>query len=120
MITEPMPFTEAIRFLLDKEQLPADWDAATWQDQEPDFRIKAFFSARVENARFLDRAQGYFFDFMAKVRETIIQPDGTVVTALVFVYMGPFVTLLALRRDEVPKVLTPTAPLSGVEAAPVG
>ena len=49
-----------------------------------------------------------------------VNDSGTVVTALVFVYMGPFVTLLALRRDEVPKVLTPTAPLSGVEAAPVG
>lgn len=82
MITEPMPFMEAIRFLLEKEQLPADWDAAMWQDQEPDFQTKAFFSAKVENARFLDRAQGLIFDYMAKVRETIVQPDGTVVTAL--------------------------------------
>lgn len=82
MITEPMPFIEAIRFLLEKEQLPADWDAAMWQDQEPDFQTKAFFSAKVENARFLDRSQGLIFDYMAKVRETIVQPDGTVVTAL--------------------------------------
>lgn len=82
MITEPMPFTEAIRFLLEKEQLPADWDAAMWQEQEPDFQTKAFFSAKVENARFLDRSQGLIFDYMAKVRETIVQPDGTVVTAL--------------------------------------
>lgn len=82
MITEPMPFMEAIRFLLEKEQLPADWDAAMWQDQEPDFQTKAFFSAKVENARFLDRSQGLIFDYMAKVRETIVQPDGTVVTAL--------------------------------------
>lgn len=77
-----MPFMEAIRFLLEKEQLPADWDAEMWQDQEPDFQTKAFFSARVENARFLDRSQGLIFDYMAKVRETIVQPDGTVVTAL--------------------------------------
>ena len=82
MITEPMPFMEAIRFLLEKEQLPADWDAADWQAQEPDFQTKAFFSAKVENARFLDRSQGLIFDYMAKVRETIVQPDGTVVTAL--------------------------------------
>lgn len=82
MITEPMPFAEAIRFLLDKEQLPAEWDAADWQDQEPDFQTKAFFSAKVENARFLDRAQGLIFDYMAKVGETIVQPDGTEVTAL--------------------------------------
>lgn len=77
-----MPFMEAIRFLLDKEQLPADWDAADWQEQEPDFQTKAFFSAKVENARFLDRSQGLIFDYMAKVRETIVQPDGEVVTAL--------------------------------------
>lgn len=82
MITEPIPFPEAIRYLLEKEQLPADWDAAMWQAQEPDFQTKAYFSAKVENARFLDRLQGYLFDYMAKVRETIVQPDGTVVTAL--------------------------------------
>jgi hypothetical protein len=82
MITKPLPFEEAIRFLLNKEDLPADWDAATWRDQEPDFQTKAFFSANVENARFLDRAHGLLFDFMAKTRETIVQPDGTEVTAL--------------------------------------
>lgn len=82
MITEPLPFEDAIRFLLDKEQLPAEWDAADWQAQEPDFRTQAFWSSRVENARFLDRSQGLIFDYMAKVRETIVQPDGTVVTAL--------------------------------------
>jgi hypothetical protein len=53
-----------------------------WAEQEPDFRTKAFFSAKVENARFLDRAHGLLFDYMAKVKETIVQPDGTVVTAL--------------------------------------
>ena len=32
--------------------------------------------------------------------------SGTVVTALVFVYLGPFVTLLALQRDDGPRVVT--------------
>jgi hypothetical protein len=82
MITESIPFPEAVRFLLDKEDLPAEWDAADWTAQEPDFRNRAFWSAKVENARFLDRAHGLIFDYMAKVRETIVQPDGTVVTAL--------------------------------------
>lgn len=35
-----------------------------------------------------------------------VNDSGTVVTALVFVYLGPFVTLLALQRDDVPVVLT--------------
>lgn len=39
-----------------------------------------------------------------------VNDSGTVVTALVFVYMGPFITLLALRRDERPTVLTSGEP----------
>jgi hypothetical protein len=82
MITDPIPFTEAISFLLNKEDLPAEWEASDWSEQEPDFRTRAFWSAKVENARFLDRSHGFLFDYLAKVRETIVQPDGTVVTAL--------------------------------------
>lgn len=82
MITNPMPFEEAIRFLLDKEDLPADWNAADWTEQEPDFKAKAFFSANVESARFLDRAHGLLFDYMAKTTEEIPQPDGSVKVAL--------------------------------------
>ena len=37
-----------------------------------------------------------------------VNDSGTVVTALVFVYLGPFVTLLALQRDDGPRVVTPT------------
>lgn len=82
MITIPMPFQEAIAFLLWKGPLPAKWDAAMWAQQEPDFQTQTFFSAKVENSRFLDRAQGLIFDYMANVTETIIPPDGTTVTAL--------------------------------------
>lgn len=82
MIRQPLPFEDAIRFLLDKEQLPAEWDAAEWQAQEPDFRRKAFFSANVENARFLDRAQGLLFDFLAQVRDDVTLPSGERTTAL--------------------------------------
>jgi hypothetical protein len=82
MITKPIPFEDAIRYLLEKEDLPAEWDSADWAAQEPDFRAKAFWSARVENARFLDRAHGLLFDYMAKVAETIKRPDGTEVIAL--------------------------------------
>ena len=82
MIENALLFLDAIGFLLDKEQLPGDWDSASWQAQEADFRNKAFFSAKVENARFLDRAQAALFDDMAKVMETITLPDGTTTTAL--------------------------------------
>lgn len=82
MIKTPMFFEEAINFLLDKEDLPAEWAAADWQEQEPDFRNRAFFSANVENARFLDRSHGLIFDFMVKTAEEIPQPDGSVKIAL--------------------------------------
>lgn len=82
MITVPMFFEEAINFLLGKEDLPADWNAADWREQEPDFQTKAFFSSTVENARFLDRSHGLIFDYMAKVTERIPQPDGSVKVAL--------------------------------------
>lgn len=82
MITQPMPFEEAIRFLLDKEDLPAEWNAADWREQEPDFQAKAFFSSTVENARFLDRAHGLIFDFMVKTTEKVVSPDGVESIAL--------------------------------------
>ena len=82
MITKPRPFEEAIRFLLDKEDLPAEWDAGEWAAQEGDLRVKAFWSSRVENARFLDRAHGFLFDFMAKTSEEVVGPDGVKRVAL--------------------------------------
>lgn len=91
MITKPLPFEDAIAFLLGKEQLPAEWDAAMWQDQEADFRNKAFWSSRVENARFLDRAQGLIFDYLAKVRENVTTPSGERTTALKVGGRGDFV-----------------------------
>lgn len=82
MIDEPMPFKEAIGFLADKEQLPAEWDSAGWATHEPEFRSRAFFSARVESARFLDRAHSLLFDYIAGVKETVTNPAGVKSEAL--------------------------------------
>ena len=82
MIDRPLTFTEAIGYLLDKEQLPAEWDAATWRAQEVDFRTQAYFISRMENARFVDRTQTLLFDYLAKVLETVTTPDGEKTTAL--------------------------------------
>lgn len=94
MIDRPMPFEEAIAFLLDKEQLPAEWNSADWQAVESDFRNRAFFSARVENARFVDRAQTLLFDYLANVRESLIGPDGQPTTALSVADRSHFVKLM--------------------------
>lgn len=74
MIDKPMVFEEAIRFLLDKDPNPQEWDAADWGIEKPAVRVRSFFSSRVESARFLDRAQGLIFDYMAKVRDDL--PNG--------------------------------------------
>jgi hypothetical protein len=79
---KPLPFQEALEFFTEKEQLPSDWDSATWAAQEPDFRNRAFFSARVSNGRLLDRLQTLIFDFVAQVRDDVTLPDGTQTTVL--------------------------------------
>lgn len=94
MLTKPQPFNEAIRKLLEKEQLPASWDSATWQAMEAEFTDKAFFAANVENIRFLDRAQTMIFDFLAKVKETITQDEGTTRKALSISDRSAFVEMI--------------------------
>lgn len=74
MIDQPMFFEDAVRFLLEKNPNPQEWDAGDWAVEKPAVRVRSFFSSRVESARFLDRAQGLIFDYMAKVRDDL--PNG--------------------------------------------
>lgn len=77
MITEPKTFTEAIQFVLEKDTVPSDqWDAELWRGEEREVALRAFFSSRVENARFLDRAQAFLFDTLAGTTEKVVGPDG--------------------------------------------
>jgi len=77
MITKAMPFNEAIAFILNKDVIPeSEWDAQDWRDQENDVALRAFWSSRVENARFLDRAQAFLFDTLAGTTEKVVGPDG--------------------------------------------
>ena len=77
-----MPFEEALRFLLEKDPNPSEWSAADWAAEKPAVRVRSFISSRVESARFLDRAQGMIFDYLAKVREEVTTPEGEKTTAL--------------------------------------
>jgi hypothetical protein len=74
MIDRPMAFEDAIRFLLEKDPNPQEWDAGDWGIEKPAVRVRSFFSSRVESARFLDRAQGLIFDYLTKVRDDL--PNG--------------------------------------------
>jgi hypothetical protein len=77
MIDKPMPFNEAIGFILNKDFIPTDeWDSELWRGEEQDVALRAFWSSRVENARFLDRAQAFLFDTLAGTTEKVVGPDG--------------------------------------------
>jgi hypothetical protein len=77
MITRPRTFKEAIEFILGKEEVPTDeWDPSLWEGEERDVALRAFFSSRVENARFLDRARSFLFDTLANTTEKVTGPDG--------------------------------------------
>ena len=72
-----MPFREAVNYLLKKEPNPREWSSAEWSAEEPSVRVRSFFSAHVESARFLDRMQGLLFDYMVGTTEDVTGPDGT-------------------------------------------
>lgn len=82
MITQPMNYEEAIRFILDKNPNPAEWDSGDWSFQKAAVRVRSFFSSKVESARFLDRAQAFIFDYLAGTTEKVVAPDGTESIAL--------------------------------------
>jgi hypothetical protein len=77
MITQTMLYADAIRFILDKNPNPQEWDSRAWAFEEADVKTRSFFSAKVENARFLDRAQAFIFDYLAGTTEKVVAPDGT-------------------------------------------
>lgn len=74
---QPTPFYEAIDKLGSKSPIGAMLSSSEWSDVPVALRERAFFSANVENVRFLDRAQGTLGDFLTGARETL--PDGQTV-----------------------------------------
>jgi hypothetical protein len=76
MIDIPMELMDAIAFILEKEQLPADWSPEDWESLDGDFKSRAFVSSKVQEARLLDRAQGLLFDHIAEVRDEVETPRG--------------------------------------------
>ena len=43
MIDQPMFFEEALRFLLEKDPNPEEWDAAEWATEKPAVRVRSLF-----------------------------------------------------------------------------
>lgn len=112
-----MHFEEAVRFLLEKNPNPEEWDAAEWAAERPAVRVRSFFSSKVENARFLDRAQGLIFDYMTKVRDDVTGPDGEKTTALRVGGREDFVMLM--RRFMIEEGMAKPEEFSKVEQGDV-
>jgi len=81
-VKEALQFDEAIDYFASKTSKPADWNSAEWAARRDEVRTKAFWSSRVENTRFLQRAHNLLDGFIARRSEVVINPDGVPGVAL--------------------------------------
>jgi len=92
MITEPGKFKDAIDFIAKKDVVTeSGWDEEDWNIEETEVAKRAFWSSKVENARFLQRAKKFIEDRLANTVEDVTMPDGTTTTRLVAGGRGDFV-----------------------------
>lgn len=82
MIDQPKPFDEVLETIARRIPRAEPWDSADWGEQKPAVRVRAFFSATVEDISFLDRAKRLISAYLNKETEEVISPDGSVSTAL--------------------------------------
>lgn len=78
----PMPFAEAVQKLGGRSPIGSKLTSQEWSQVPLALRERAFFSATVENVRFLQRSKDALGDFLTSAREEITLPDGTKTTAL--------------------------------------
>jgi hypothetical protein len=72
-----MPYEEALEKLGSRSPIGSYLSTWYWQNRVPVLlRERAFFSATIENTRFLDRAQRFLLDFLQRKTEIRHLPDG--------------------------------------------
>ncbi|WP_295980692.1 hypothetical protein [uncultured Akkermansia sp.] len=71
MITlpDPMPFSDALNYLRDKQAAGSSMDTAAWREVPAAIRNKAFFSATLTSAQVARRMQDYIDDFLSQDRD---------------------------------------------------
>lgn len=71
MITlpDPMPFSDALNYLRDKQAVGSAMDTAAWREVPAAIRNKAFFSATLTSAQVARRMQDYIDDFLSQDRD---------------------------------------------------
>lgn len=62
----PIAFSEAIDAIEGRQVTPSPNRTAEWADVDVEIRQRAFFSAGVESAAFLDRSREFILDYLAK------------------------------------------------------
>jgi len=83
MITRPLPFEQAVTMLEQRAIVPAsEWNSALWRSKREEVAQRSFFSANVENMRFLNRAKKFISDTLELATKEVIDPDGKTVRML--------------------------------------
>ncbi len=73
----PGIFNEALEFIRDKVAIPSsEWNEVMWIEDRESVNTRAFWSANVENVRFLSRAKESISDALSNEVETIIDEEG--------------------------------------------
>ena len=79
---QPIPFHDAVGLLGNKTVVASGLDTAAWQMVPVGLRQRAFFSSKIENARFLQRTKDLLNDFLTKAKEEVTLKNGTKVWKL--------------------------------------
>lgn len=87
-------FSDAVQSLLDKDAAPSSFDSSQWAAVSQDIKARSFFISKVESARFLDKIQGYLFDYLVGTRDVVLLPDGTTTEAVRVASRADFTRLM--------------------------
>lgn len=77
MITKPIPFEQAVTMLGQRDVVPSsEWNPEYWRGKKEEVAQRSFFSANVENLRFLNRAKKFLSNTLEFSTEEIVDPQG--------------------------------------------
>lgn len=108
--TKPIPFEEAVQRLGQRTVIGSGLDHVEWMRVPLALRERAFWSAKVESARFLQSMKDWLQDFQTGAREEVRRRDGSTSTALKMGSRAQFIQ--EARRKAVALGLDDLVPLS--------
>ena len=100
LLIKPAKFKEAVDKLGKKKRIAKKLTSKQWSQVPTALRERAFFSANVENAKFLQKAQKTLTDYIAGAREYVINQEGKKVLALKKTSRADFVYDMAKMAKE--------------------